>query len=363
MKIVENLMINALNENKFTGAAIDVNIKGQSFRGFYGCIDRLKPNNLINKNTLFDIASLTKIITATLFMKLVECQTVQLDDPVHRILPQFKGDEKEKITFRHLLTHSSGLPASFNLYENQEWNKGNNVIINKLVSTPLVYYPGQKILYSCLGYMILGICMEKITTLRLDEILYSFINKPFNITDILFKPSTIYDDQIVITSYSRPNRGILNAGVVHDGNAIALHEGISGNAGIFASLEAISTFTNLYTENIILEPRYLNEMIKLQIEYEEHRRGIGWVLHSNNIRSTSAGRIFSSNSYGHTGFTGTSIWIDPYFNLTVTLLSNSVFFYKSKDDSQAFNEFRYILHKAILDSIIDEDKFPDIFHK
>lgn len=317
------------------------------FWNTYGVLDPRTPDQKVSRETLFDLASLTKTFVATLFMHIVELGSVDIDSPVCEVLEDLKGDaNREKITFRHLLSHTSGLPASFNLYENQEWNKGKKVVVKKLLATDLINEPGQKVVYSCLGFMMLGICIEIITGESLDENVKKFFSAWLSHEKLLYKPQG-KTNNIAITTFSRPNRGELIAGVVHDGNAIALDEGISGNAGLFGTVDAVSKLGELYLTKSVLSPLTIKRMTSLEKESDGDRWGLGWKLHTH--KQNNPGRILSNSAYGHTGFTGTSLWIDPEKDLVLTLLTNSVHYYNDKMDASKFNQFRYNFHKAAIE--------------
>ena len=351
-KVIEQIE-SGLEREVFTGATIHVIHDGKIFLSdAFGVLDPRDPERTTNIESLFDLASLTKVFVATSFMRLVEEGAIALDDKVQEILPEFKGEGKDGITFRHLLSHSSGLPASFNLYEHGEWNKGKDVVLKKLFNTDLVYPTGTQVIYSCLGFMMLGHAMECITGQGLDEVLNTMLFRPMGWTDILYRPDDNMRENIAITTFERPNRGILLPGVVHDGNAIALDQGISGNAGLFGTAKTVGEFGQMFLDQSLLSPKTINLMTSLQAEYEGRRRGLGWQLHSDD-RSNS-GRAFSPHAFGHTGFTGTSLWIDPTENLVVSFLTNSVHFYQLKTDSDKFNTFRYLLYRNILDEIGNE---------
>ncbi len=319
------------------------------FETAVGLLDPEKKGSEAKSDSMFDLASLTKVFVATVFMKMVESGQIGLDDPVSTVVPEFKCGEKKKVSFRQLLTHSSGLPASFNLYEGREWNKRRTVVVNKLFSTPLIYSPGSKVVYSCLGFMLLGYAMEEITGSRLDKILDDVLFKPLQWQDVLFKPPIKHKDRIAVTTYARPNRGALTPGVVHDGNAIALHGGIAGNAGLFGTAQGVAFLGEMFLNETFLSPQIIEQMISPQAEFNGERRGLGWKLHSKD--NSCSGNPLSNSSFGHTGFTGTSLWIDPQAQLTMTLLTNSVHFYRESYDSEEFNDFRRKFHQHALDFI------------
>lgn len=348
--IIKNYMISGINENLYTSCVLEIRKDNKLFfRDCSGVLDPREPKNKTKVDSLFDLASLTKIFISVLFMKLVEEGKVKLSDKVQDIEPKFIGKNKNLITFEHILSHSSGLPDSFNLYENHEWNKGNSIVFNKLFNTELVYQPGEKIIYSCLGFMFLGYLIEKITDKRLDEVLYEKIFKPLNLNNIMYKPDKTICNNIAITTFERPNRGSLNPGTVHDGNAIAIHDGISGNAGLFASADEVANLGQMFLNKTFLKKETIDLMLQTHAEYEDKKRGLGWQLHSSD--ETSITYLFSEKSFGHTGYCGTSLVVDPKKELVISFLTNSVHFYKNSGDLNKFKEFRNVLYKKILDTI------------
>lgn len=350
MREVENYIDSGVQKNVFTSANLRVVSGGNVvLETSHGVQNPVYPERKTNKDSVYDLASITKVYVATAFMRLVENNFADLDQAVSSVVPSFSDGAKRDITFRHLLSHSSGLPASFNLYENGEWNKGKDVVIRKLVSTELVYQPGGGVVYSCLGFMLLGYAMENIYGKELDQTLDELVFEPLKLTDIHYKPSDGYVDRFVVTTDERPNRGALKPGVVHDGNAIALNGGISGNAGLFGTAESVSRLGEAFQSEVLLKQETLDEMTRLQAEHEDKRRGLGWQLHSTG--SSNSARGFSGSSYGHTGFTGTSLWVDPERKIVVTFLTNSVRFYKQKEDAQKFNDYRFGLYERILAEI------------
>lgn len=345
-----NLLIKEhISHEKFTACAVKIVHKNHVL--YKNVIGLANPSlNLpATHDTFFDLASITKVVVASTFMSLVDSKIIGLDDCVKEITPNFYGLNKE-ITFRQLLAHTSGLPASFNLYENQEWQNGKEFVLKKLVNTPLINRPGDKVVYSCLGFMLLGYAIEFLTNKRLDEAVNDFL-APLNLSnDIVYKPYEKHRN-IAITTYTRPNRGYISPGVVHDGNAISIDEGIAGNAGLFSKCDAIASFGESFLNKTIFSNDILIKyMVSEQGETNGERRGLGWKLVGNIKDNPSS--LLSKNSYGHSGFTGTSLWIDPDRSLVIATLTNSVHFYKDKNDSKRFQDFINKLNKIVITHII-----------
>ena len=141
----------------------------------------------------------------------------------------------------------------------------------------------------------------------------------------------------------------MNPGMVHDGKAAMIEDGIAGSAGLFGTVEDISKLGKMFLNRIFLKKQTFSEMVKLQAEYNGLRRGLGWQLYSS--ENNNPARVLSKDSYGHNGFTGTSLWIDPTNKLVIVFLSNSVYFYNSKIEAEKFNDFRINLHQTVLNEV------------
>lgn len=273
--------------------------------------------------TVFDLASLTKVIaTLPAILKLIDRGDIRLDDPVHLFLPAFLMNGKEKVTIRHLLTHTAGFPAHRQFYRE---NLTRNEILHRALTEPLEYEPGSKVVYSDLSFITLYQLIEIIT----DEPFDVFINKeiftPLEMGETTFNPTNNVES-FAVTEYSE-QLGDYKRGIVHDENAYAMN-GISGHAGLFSTIGDMSNFARMIENNGIYKGhRVLSEsVLKLARQnhtpFGEEYRGLGWMLKSPKL--SSCGDLFSSSAYGHTGFTGTSIWFDPEAKLHVILLTNRV---------------------------------------
>jgi CubicO group peptidase (beta-lactamase class C family) len=347
---IQQLFITGLQNKLYSACAIQVFYQNASFySGAWGLADP-RTGSAATLDTLFDLASITKIFTAGAFVNLANNKLISLDDPISMVVPSVARDKKG-ITFRHLLTHSSGLPASFNLYENQEWKRGKNFVIQKIINTPLINKPGTTVVYSCLGFMLLGFAIELIAAKSLDLVIYDFLLPMKIANDVIYKPCYLHNEKIAVTTYTRPNRGNLELGVVHDGNAIAMDNGVSGNAGLFGRCIAVATYGQNFLTNHVYpgNDALRNEMVTMNAETDGDRRGLGWRLWSNNINNPAY--PLSKSAYGHSGFTGTSLWIDPERQLVISVLTNSVHYYTEKSDVNKFHSFIHNIHKSITDKV------------
>lgn len=275
-------------------------------------------------DTVFDIASLTKVVaTLPAILKLLEEGSLRLDDRVSFFLPEFKKNGKEEIRIRHLLTHTSGLPASF--FDHTESSA--EQILERIYNQELVSPVGKKVIYSDLGLITLYKLTETITGQVFTEYLKKELFEPLEMKDTMFNP-IFFKNRYAATEFSDK----LNAyklGIVHDENTENMG-GISGHAGLFSTVEDLAKFTSMIENNGVYQSKRILSSSTVEISrknftpFDGEFRGLGWILKSPTY--SSCGDLFSSASYGHTGFTGTSIWFDPEIKLHVILLTNRVHF-------------------------------------
>lgn len=276
-------------------------------------------------DTVFDLASLTKVIaTLPAILKLLDDGKVRLDDPVANFLPQFAGTNKKQVTLRHLLTHTSGLTAHRQFYKE---NLSKKEMFQQIFTAPLEGPVGEQVAYSDLGFMLLYQIIEKVTGEDFDQFLAKHFYEPLGMTDTGFKP-TFSKTRFAVTEYSE-QIGRYKTGIVHDENTEAMG-GVSGHAGLFSTVSDIKKFASMIENDGVFEGEHILSPASLKLarrnytSFDEEARGIGWMMKSET--RASCGDYFSSDSYGHTGFTGTSIWFDPTIQLHVILLTNRVHF-------------------------------------
>lgn len=272
--------------------------------------------------TIWDIASLTKVVgMTTAMMRLVETRTIALDAPVQRYLPEFAGPGKEAVTIKHLLTHSSGLPAHRTLWlESETADEARRIVL----ATPLDTLPGARYVYSDLGAMIAGWVIERVTGRPLDAYLEDQVFGPLKMTDTRYHPAVGDIDRIAPTEVD-PWRGRHLRGEVHDENAFRLG-GVSAHAGLFSSAADLSRFAQMMLNGgelggaRIVRPATIEQFTRRQDPAISHR-ALGWETPTG---TNSAGRVMVCPAFGHTGFTGTSLWIDPVNDRFVIILTNRV---------------------------------------
>jgi CubicO group peptidase (beta-lactamase class C family) len=273
-------------------------------------------------STLWDLASLTKVVGLTsAMMLLVESRRVDLDAPVSRYIPEFQGRWKDGVTVRRLLTHSSGLPAWRPLYKEAE---GPASALALAIATPLDTVPGARMVYSDLGVIICGEIVARVSGQPLDAFLRARVFGPLGMRETVYNPDAALRDRIAPTEVD-PWRQRHLRGEVHDENAYALG-GVSGHAGLFSTGDDLVRLARMYLGQGELDgfrfasAATLAQFTTVQDSALSHR-ALGWETPNG---TNSAGRLMSRRAFGHTGFTGTSIWIDPERDVFVILLSNRV---------------------------------------
>lgn len=300
-------------------------------------------------NTIYDCASLTKVVvTLPLVLKLVEKGLLELSDPVSKYLPEFRKGKKSSITIKHLLTHTSGLKPFVNL----TFDGWRPVEIKQFIYSQTVEEgPDKRVIYSDIGFIVLGEIVSKIFDQSLDLVAKKYIFEPLGMADSQFCPPKYLQKRIAATEF-REDLGRYLWGEVHDERAHALG-GVSGHAGLFATAGDLARYALMWLNDGELGGTRLLSPLTVKTALENHtaaldgNRGLGWVLKGDSF--DASGSLFSPLCYGHTGFTGTSIWMDPDAELFVVLLTNRVHF--GRDHS--ITRLRKIFHNAVAASIFD----------
>ncbi|MDD5765113.1 MAG: serine hydrolase [Candidatus Marinimicrobia bacterium] len=299
--------------------------------------------------TIFDLASMSKVIgTTCAAMLLYDDGLLKFDQKVSELIPEFRQNGKEDITIRQLLTHSSGLPAWEKL-----WKKGNTPkeMFDYLYTMPLSYRSDSLSVYSCLGFITLGKVCEILAGKPLDVFLSEWLFDPLNMNRTGYNPSKILIDEIAPTEFDAERGGVVH-GKVHDENAYWLG-GVSGNAGLFSTAEDLAVFGQMMLNGGIYNGKriFREETVRLftsrQNIVDGSSRALGWDTPTGH---SSAGQYFSKKSFGHTGFTGTSIWIDPEKNLIGILLTNRV--HPTRNNEKLY-DFRDKIYDLLRESVID----------
>lgn len=267
----------------------------------------------IHVNTPFDVASLTKI-TATVpsILYLIAKEELKLDTKVKDVLPKFRHDD---VTIEHLLTHTSGFSADLPYRE----RKIERDVLKEIYQKELTYEPGQKMIYSDLGMILLGKITETVSDQALDVFVKEQIHEPWGMKHTRFNLSEEAKRQAASTEMYQDS---FIQGEVHDEKAFQLG-GVSGSAGLFSTIEDMAIYARilLYPESQSVIP---TTYMKMAVEHRQFNRGLGFEVWSGIGEALSCGDKWSIGSFGHTGFTGTSLWVDPKNQLTAVFLTNAV---------------------------------------
>jgi CubicO group peptidase (beta-lactamase class C family) len=286
-------------------------------------------------DTLYDLASLTKVVvTTTLAMILVDEGRLDLDACVHGWFPAFTGPAKDRVTVRQLLTHSGGLLWWAPLYKEL---RGREAYLGRVAGMDLAYEPGTKSVYSDLGVILLGDILERVGGLGFEELARLRVLEPLGMTEARYRPPAALVPRIAPTEYD-PWRGRLVRGEVHDENAFALG-GVAPHAGLFGTASDLAHLAQMLLDGGSFGGRRIVSRSVVELFTERagvpgSSRALGWDTPTDEAveRSStpgepgysSAGSLFSARSFGHTGFAGTSMWMDPERDLYVILLTNRV---------------------------------------
>lgn len=330
LKSAFGVVSRAVADGAFPGGVLAVGYRGEVAIRVFGKQTYAAGATPVRADTLYDVASLSKVIvTTTLIARLTEAAQggrVELDAPISRYLPEWLSgpnpDWRRAVTVRHLLTHTSGLPPHQPFYKTC---KSKAEVVEKIMVEPLVTAPGAKEAYSDLGVILLGEITERLTGKTLDTLAREQIFNPLGMKDTMYNPPKNLLPRIAPTEVDNDYRKRLVHGVVHDENAFAMG-GVAGHAGVFSTAGDLSAFCQMllnggiYNHHRFLRRSTLDEFTSAQA-VSGGSRGLGWAVPT---EGSSSGHYFSKNSFGHTGFTGTSIWIDPQKELFVILLTNRV---------------------------------------
>jgi len=311
-------------DSAYPGAyAIVGTSRGILVRDSAGRIDWASDAPIPNAHTLWDLASVTKVVGVTSALsQLVAAGRVQLDDPVRKYLPEFVGANKDMVTVRHLITHTGGLPSWRPLHK-EAFSPDSAVAL--VMITALDTLPGVRMVYSDLGLIVLGKLVERVTGTTLDRYLAENVFRPAGMFETMYRPPESLRPRIAPTEID-PWRQRHLRGEVHDENAFALG-GVAGHAGLFSTAEDLARFARMYLNHgtidgtRVLDSATVDRFTTWQ-DSARHNRAIGWMKPA--PPGWFGGSQMSSHAYGHTGFTGTSLYIDPDRDIFILLLTNRV---------------------------------------
>ncbi|MGE5729010.1 MAG: serine hydrolase domain-containing protein [Gemmatimonas sp.] len=319
LEAVDRVVERGVQAAGFPGAAVIIGRRDATAlsRG-YGTLDWPHASSAVSpERTLYDLASLTKVVATTAaVMVLYDEHRISLDAPVSRYLPAFAHGEKARVTVRELLEHRSGLPAGRNLAKIAHSPSQARRLV---LSTTLEYEPGAAQLYSDVGMDVLGFVVEAAAHQPLDRFVHRRIFAPLGMTSTTFRPIAALRQRAAPTERNS-SRGHPLKGEVHDGDAYALG-GVAGHAGLFSTAADLARFAQMLLDGGTLDGRRIiaDSTVALFTRRSAGWRALGWDTCSG---GASCGQHMSERAYGHTGFTGTSLWIDPDRGLYVIVLSN-----------------------------------------
>ncbi|MDE3127201.1 MAG: serine hydrolase [Gemmatimonadota bacterium] len=349
---VNESVIRGIRAGAFPGASVFVGRQGYAVvdEGF-GHLTWSGASPLVVPNrTIYDLASLTKVIaTTTAIMVLYDEGKVRLDDPVYKYLPEFSGGLKDRVTVRMLLEHRSGLPAGRELWRTADSPAEARA---QVLATHLYSRPGARYVYSDLGADVLGFIVEAASGETLDRFVQEHVFQPLGMNDTEFRPDAALDDRIAPTApWSR--RGEPLQGQVNDDNAEALG-GVAGHAGLFSTASDLAIFAQMMLNGGEYDGVRIvaDSTVKLFTTRAPHAgtRALGWDTCDG---EAGCGDYMGSDAFGHTGFTGTSIWIDPDRQMFVILLTNRVYDPKIRHSMKAIADVRADLADASVLSVND----------
>lgn len=380
---LHDLIDSSIRDSSFPGVVFLVKRRDEWI--LHHAMGRLRPDlGMMNEDVIFDVASLTKVLaTAPAVMLLHQTGLMSIDDRVVKHIPAFIGGEKALVTVADLLAHSSGLPAWAPLYL---YGESPDEMFDFLCRLPLRYSPGERVEYSCLGYILLGKIVEAVSGQEFSAFVTEHILEPLELRRTFFNPPehllshiaptedgnghelrmatqflddfsavAAHDDELKPYQQRAERRlgevrreGVIH-GEVHDCNSYFMG-GATGNAGLFSCASDLVRFSEEFLGGLtgrakprILAPESIRQMTECHRASDDQRWGLGWQLVTE--KTTSAGSIMPRSAFGHTAFTGCSLWVDPLREQVIALLSNAV---HPKYNPDAMRRFRPAFHDLVV---------------
>jgi serine-type D-Ala-D-Ala carboxypeptidase len=342
----------AVADRVFPGASMAVTHRGRLVAlKVFGRFTYDSESTLVATETLFDVASVSKVVaTTTVAMILYERGLLDLDAPVVGIVPEFAGEgdaQRRAVTLRMLLAHSSGLPAYEKLFLKARTREQ---LLQAAFTTPLAADPGSRAEYSDIGFMVLGEALERIAGETLDRFCQREIFGPLGMAHTTYNPPPEARAKIPPTQDDGTFRNRIIQGEVQDENASVLG-GVAGQAGVFSIAEDLARFAHamLGGGNPILRPETVSLFTRRETAPAGTSRALGWDTPS---PPSQSGKYLSPQAYGHLGYTGTSLWIDPAREFSVVLLTNRTWPDSSNQiSSQAIKRVRPKFHDAVVEAL------------
>jgi CubicO group peptidase (beta-lactamase class C family) len=346
-----DILRSGIDQRAFPGAAVAIAHQGKLIaRKGLGHFTYDEASPLVAADTIYDLASVTKAIaTTTVCMVLYDRGLFKPDQPLIDVLPEFaedrsaQNDSRRRVTLRMLLAHSSGLPAYIKLFQTAH---SKDDLLRQALQVPLTAAPGTRAEYSDIGFILLGEALQKLTGEPLDKFCQREIFTKLNLAHTRFNPSG--DQKLLIppTEDDRTFRHRLIQGEVNDENAFVMG-GVAGHAGCFSTAFDVSAFAHCILQDG--SPLVKKEALEIFTRHQDlpagTSRALGW---DTPTQPSQSGRHFSSRSYGHLGYTGTSLWIDPDRQLSVTLLTNRTW---PDRGSQSIKQIRPAFHDAVIEAL------------
>lgn len=352
LEIIDRVVSEGMRAGGYPGAAVVIGRQGAAvWRRGFGALGWNGDSPAVSTDrTIYDLASLTKAVaTTTAAMILYDEGKLSLDAKVADILPEFVGKWKDEVTVRHLLTHRSGLPPGREL-----WRIARSAEEARLevLTTKLTFRPGNYFEYSDLGADVLGWVVEAVAGQPLDTFVRERVFEPLGMRDTFFRPPLSERDRIAPTELSPP-RGYPLRGEVHDENAFILG-GVAGHAGLFSTADDLAIFAQMMLNGGVYDGVRIvsDSTVRLFTQRAAGSRALGWEMAEGRH---GAGEYLSPDAYGHVGFTGTSLWIDPQRNMFVILLTNRVHAARVKRPSTVIADVRADLADAAALAVLDDE--------
>ena len=343
-----SILQQAMAERAFPGAAVSVLHRGKlvALKGL-GRFTYEPGSPAVQADTIFDLASVSKVVgTTPMAMLLYERGQLDLEAPVSSLLPEFAGDDprREEVTVRMLLAHSSGLPAYERLFESARTREE---LIHAALTMPLTADPGTRAEYSDIGFIILGELLSRLADESLDRFCQREVFGPLGMAHTCYCPPPAWRSQIPPTVDDRTFRRRVVQGEVHDENASVMG-GVAGHAGVFAPAADLALFAHamLNGGRPVLRPETVALFTRRQLSPPGTSRALGWDTPS---QPSQSGGHLSQTAFGHLGYTGTSLWIDPELQLAITLLTNRTW---PDHSNQAIKQVRPAFYDAIVESLM-----------
>lgn len=349
---IDQVVAQGLDANQMPGCVVLVARQGQvAFLKSYG-YKRLQPDPLpMTTDTVFDMASITKpVATATSIMILLDRGLIKLDDPVAKHVPEFGQHGKEKVTVFHLLTHQGGLIPDNAL---ADYADGPDSAWENIMALELRKPPGEKFIYSDVGYIVLAEMVSRITGQSVHEFTRKNIFRPLGMNETGYLPDETLRRRAAPTER---RKGRWMQGEVHDPRAYAL-SGIAGHAGLFSTAQDLAIYAQMmlngghYAGTRVLNPEIVAKMTT-PLKVSSGLRGLGWDIQTG--YSSNRGEGFTLQAFGHGGFTGTTLWIDPGLDLIVIFLSNRL----HPDGNGSINRLAGKIGGIAAEAILSRDDFP-----